>query len=230
MVEENAGVEIAVVGSRVLLAAVFLTVLASPSRADLEDFYSSASFDLGMAVPLTSLESGYGSIPLGKASPSVGAGYLYQTESPFAFGGRISYVDFGRAEKSSGKPSAPLNLVGSSTQLLLQALGRWEFQRDKPLSPYLITGLGISQFKGVIRGKPGKGFIWPDTLTNEDRDLIRDSITGFAISFGVGLDFAMGERFQGAFDLMWNDAQVEAVGNRKGYSIGLGFHLGWKLD
>ena len=213
-----------------LLLSTLLLASAGSARAGLTEFSNLANFDLGIVIPTISQESGYGSVPLGKASPAVGASFLRQTSTPLAWGGRISYSNFGKVEKSGGSTSAPVKLVGSSTQLLLQGLGRWQFREEESWSPYLIAGLGISQFQTDIRGMPGSGFRWSDTGSNEDRTLIRENYTGFAISFGIGADFPMGENLQGAADLTWNDAQVEAVGDRKGYTIGLGFHIGWKLD
>ncbi len=207
-----------------------LAASAGPARAGLAELATVANFDLGLAIPTISQESGYGTVPLGKASPSVGASFLHQTTTPLAWGGRIAYSNFGKVEKNGGAPSAPITLVGSSTQILLQALGRWQFREEESLSPYLIAGMGISHFRTDIQGMPGSGFLWSDTGSKENRTLILENYTGFAISFGVGMDFPMGGNLQGGADLLWNDAQVEAVGDRKGYSIGLGFHIGWRLD
>lgn len=173
-----------------------LLLCAAPARA--ADQPHELSLDVGAALPFSDVSvSGGGSAKNGKTGPRLGLRYLYALRPALSAGAELGL-------EVRGTKSAPGLIANGDSEVggtSFVALGvvRWMFKPESARRPYIIAGVGLHSGSTMIRTKPRAGFVWTDTGTNEQRELVNGTGTGFAAALRAGIELS--SRGPGFFSL-----------------------------
>lgn len=165
-----------------------------------------------------------------KVGPAAGARYLYQMTPNVSVGGQLDYGYL--PGKTQGGSFLDVNAVDNI--YTGELVGRYSFMQDAKWVPYVHVGIGVARIFETTRGTPSNGATWADTGTSETRVTDREASTGFALSFGGGLEKMLTDHLLCAMEATWNTlgASKSRIGtstlNFPVLSLGLGWQFGSK--
>jgi len=182
---------------------------------------SQVSVNVGAAIP-TAANSLDNSNSIG---PTTGARYLYQLNSNVSVGGQFDFIHLPGNKQSVGA----LDLDNVDNVYTGELVGRYSFMPDSSWVPYVHAGVGVARLFQTTRATPNNGNTWNDTGTMETRVTDHESSTGFALSYGGGLERMLTSSLSCALEATWNTlgSSQDRIGTSVFNFPVVGLRFGW---
>jgi len=156
-----------------------------------------------------------------------GARYLYQLTSNVGVGGQFDFSHLpGKTEDiGSAAVDATDNIYTG------EIIGRYSFAPDAAWSPYLVAGVGVARTFQTTLGTPVPGATWDNTGTAETRETDHSSSTGYALSYGGGVERMLTQGLFCALEANWNTlgASRDRIGTSTFNFPDVSLRLGWQF-
>jgi opacity protein-like surface antigen len=190
---------------------------------DAEDLVQLFSFDLGLASPLSRVDTtSTGGTPArnGGTGLRLGVEYLYYVNKRLGVGLDFHYFHRSALDDSGFIPNGHTRISGDTIAPILVA--KYSLTGRGAARPYVLAGAGVNHTSMIIDTQPFGGFRWSDTNTAETRRLVDDSRWGPAARAAVGVDFKATSPSIFSFEVGWTGIFNERYdGTPSGVDLGV---------
>lgn len=178
---------------------------------------SIGSLGLGLGQPISGLNLaryGGGSEAPGSGGVAISPQFIRQLDPHLGLGGELTYQGF--SDKAAPRDARPDLTVGGSL-LTVELVARYLVTPEKTFSPYLIGGLGLSDFSAHVK--------------SGSSTLIDTNAMGLALSAGGGAQASLTESLLAMGELRWHlgTSDSEKFGTGAVNALAVLLRLGWKF-